>query len=156
MRAGPLVATSYVGGVDSIVVIDPGTGAMVGSAPAPVSPHALAVAFGVAYIAGETEPSAYDLESCGRGTCTELWSSPVASAPSFGGALAVANGVVYRGYDDGVVEAYRAAGCGSVTCAPVTQVTDGPEVANLAVSNGHLVVGSDDEITVFDPAAPRG
>ena len=75
-------------GEDTVTTIDPRSGQVVGSAPAPVGTHSLAVARGVAYVAGSTELAAYDIASCASGRCTRLWSSSPAATPSLSGALA--------------------------------------------------------------------
>jgi hypothetical protein len=52
-----------------------------------------------------------------------------------------------------VVEAFPRAGCGAATCSALTSVTTSGTVLQLAVAQGHLLVGSNVGVTVFAPAA---
>jgi hypothetical protein len=45
------------------------------------------------------------------------------------------------------------AGCGAATCSELTSVSTGTTVLQLAVAQGHLLVGSLDGVTVFAPSA---
>ena len=41
----------------------------------PMNPTALALADGIAYVAGGTQVVAYDVASCADGTCATVWSA---------------------------------------------------------------------------------
>lgn len=112
-----------------------------------------AVVNGVAYI-GSTDGRlwAYPAEGCGQSLCTRpLWRSTylaqINSSPT------VVNGVVYVGSqtsftsNDGRLNAFAAAGCGTPVCAPLWQGLAGNESilhSSPAVSNGVVYVGAFD------------
>jgi len=112
-----------------------------------------AVVGGVAYI-GSTDGRlwAYPAGGCGRSLCTlPLWQSvplgQIIDSPT------VAGGVVYIGSqtsnvnNDGRLNAFAAAGCGSPVCAPLWQGIAGPQSilqSSPAVANGVVYVGAFD------------
>jgi hypothetical protein len=161
---GPLLLTSpnAEGGMD-LLAVDKATGDAVGSAPLGVGGQALALAGGTVYVAGGTTLAAYDVASCSTGACARRWTASLGGTATWANALAVAGDVVYVGREDGVVEAFAAAGCGSPTCPAVTSVAVDGTVLQLAVSQGHLFVGADTpagsgvaggRVTAFAPASP--
>ena len=110
-----------------------------------------AIADGVVYRAVGSELRAYDLhgqQGC-AGTpvvCQKLW---VAEAGSGVGAPAVANGVVYTGAANGIVQAYDArgiTGCSATThvCGPLWSANVGAAVGNVVVSVGRVYVPTTD------------
>src|SRR5690348_11454915 len=112
-----------------------------------------AVAGGVVYI-GSTDGTlwAYPADGCGQSFCdTPLWQSTnlaqIMDSPT------VANGVVYVGSqtdqdnNDGLLNAFSAAGCGKTVCAPLWQGQTGDESileSSPAVADGVVYVGGFD------------
>jgi outer membrane protein assembly factor BamB len=124
-----------------------------------------AVVDGVVYI-GSTDGRlwAYPATGCGQFLCTTpLWSST--SLAQIIDSPTVANGIVYVGSqtsfsnNDGKLNAFSAAGCGSAVCAPLWQGVAGPQSilqSSPAVANGRVYIGSfDGKLYVF-PAAGCG
>lgn len=105
------------------------------------------------YVAGDTTLVAFDLASCAAGSCAMRWSATLGGQVTWANGLAVAGGVVYVGRTDGVVEAFAADGCGAATCPSLTSVNIDDTVVQLAVSQGHLFVGSIDTVTAFAPTS---
>jgi hypothetical protein len=152
---GPLVAISP-GEPEGLRLhaIDRATGTSLGSVPLGSNASSLALANGTVYVAGDTTLTAFDVASCAAGTCTSTWTATLGGPATWADGLAVAGGVVYVGREDGVVEAFAAGGCGgAATCPAVTSVSTEGTVLQLAVSQGHLFVGSDSTVTAFAPTA---
>lgn len=139
---GPLVATAPIELGNRLVAIDPASGSLAGDVMVPMNPTALALADGIAYVAGGTQVVAYDVASCADGTCATVWSASLGGQVTWSDGVAVAGGVVYVGREDGVVEAFATA-CSSTPCQrKLAEVTVPGTVISLAVANGHMVVGS--------------
>ena len=121
-----------------------------------------AVVDGVAYIGSiDGRLWAYPADGCGQSLCTTpLWSSTslaqVIDSPT------VSNGIVYVGSqtsptsNDGRLNAFSAAGCGSSVCAPLWQGLAGHASiteSSPAVANGTVFVGAfDGRVYAFDAA----
>ena len=85
----------------------------------------------------------FNAAGCGQTVCQPLWT--VNSLTGWGPSVAVANGVIYVGDDDGSLEAFSEAGCKQATCSPLwmspatTSPISGqtaPSVSSPAVANG--------------------
>ena len=118
-----------------------------------------AIAGGVVYVAangstwGDATFYAFRAAGCGTPTCSPLWT---AQAP--GSALSsptVANGVVYLGTGYvaqgrgeasprflGALAAFKAAGCGALTCAPLWKSADTTVESSAAIVNGAVYVAT--------------
>jgi PQQ-like domain len=153
--SGPLmaVAPTESWGEHVVLAIDPTTGTRLGAATIHFNPQSLALAKGIAYIAGDAAVAAFDVASCATGTCEQVWAASLGGPATHINGLAVAGDVLYIGRHDGVVEAYAAAGCGAPECEPVTEVSIEEPVVNLVVSTGRLLVGSYDSVTAFAPTS---
>ena len=152
--SGPLFAIGSGSGPGLLRLhaIDPATGSSLGSTLLGFGATSLALADGTVFAAGDATVAAYDVASCAAGSCTLQWSATLGGQATWANGLAVAGGVVYVGREDGVVEAFAAAGCGAATCPSLTSVGTGGTVLQLAVSQGRLFVGSIDTVTAFAPA----
>src|SRR5262245_15745409 len=152
-RSGPLFALAPISfGQMGLFTIDPATGTPLASTPLAFDAFSLAVADHMVFVAGTTGVAAYDAASCAAGSGVLLWSAATGGQVTWANGLAVAGGVVYVGREDGVVEAYAESGCGAPTCSPVTSVSTGGTVLQLAVAQGQLLVGTLDTVTAFAPA----
>jgi outer membrane protein assembly factor BamB len=115
---------------------------------------------GVVYIASsDGRLWAYPADGCGSSFCaTPLWSTT--SLAQIIDSPTVVNGVVYVGSqtsptsNDGKLNAFSAAGCGSSVCSPLWQGLAGTQSileSSPAVSHGFVYVGSfDHRLYVFD------
>lgn len=148
---GPLFALAPGGFQMGLHTIDATTGLAVGSTLLPYGATSLALADGTVFVAGDTTLEAYDMAACAAGACTLEWSATLGGQATFADGLAVAGGVVYVGRQDGVVEAFPAAGCGAATCPSLTSVSTDDTVMQLVVSQGRLYVGTIDTVTAFAP-----
>ena len=78
------------------------------------------------------------------------------NASSYGGP-AVAGGVAYAAGSDGILSAFRVAGCGAATCEPLWQGhTDAGIYDTPAVTGDAVLVGSSDHFLYAFPAAGCG
>jgi outer membrane protein assembly factor BamB len=119
----------------------------------PVFSSSPAVVGGVAYIASKDGTLwAYPAAGCGDSLCTKpLWKS--VSLAQIVDSPTVANGIVYVGSqtsadsNDGKLNAFSAAGCGSDVCAPLWQGDAGKDAileSSPTVANGLVYIGAFD------------
>lgn len=105
---------------------------------------------------------AYDIDGCGRPSCSPLWSSPVDPDQGSAWAPTVAGGVVYVARDDNTIRAFPADGCGRAVCEEIGRVALGHRIHTMAVAEGRLFVTSEDtpgrvqRLTVFEPQDEPG
>lgn len=124
-----------------------------------------AVVNGVAYIgSADGRLWAYPASGCGRSLCTTpLWTST--SLGQIIDSPTVVGGIVYVGSqtsftsNDGKLNAFPAAGCGSAVCAPAWQGLAGSQSileSSPAVANGTVFVGAFDGKLYAFPATGCG
>ncbi|HEY7070511.1 MAG TPA: hypothetical protein VH479_10370 [Acidimicrobiales bacterium] len=152
-EATPLFAIAPSGGQLRLHAISAAVGNSLASTLLPFNASSLAVDGSAVIVAGQSSLAVYDAGLCAAGACTPAWTASLGGQATFANGLAVAGGVIYVGRDDGVVEAFPRAGCGAATCSALTSVSTGATVLQLAVAQGHLLVGSLDGVTVFAPTA---
>jgi hypothetical protein len=152
-EATPLFAIAPSGGQLRLHAISAAVGNSLASTVLPFNASSLAVDGSAVIVDGQGTMAVYDAGLCAAGPCTPAWTASLGGQATFANGLAVAGGVIYVGRDDGVVEAFPRAGCGAATCAALTSVSTGATVLQLAVAQGHLLVGSLDGVTVFAPSA---
>jgi outer membrane protein assembly factor BamB len=139
LTAGEPVST---GGLITVYSVDPADGHVLWSVPQSAGVYydgGVAVSDGFVYTLAGSSPvqlRVYPVDGCSAPTCDPTWSAhipiDVAMAPPV-----VAGGVVYV-KTEFRLSAFRAAGCGSSTCQPITYLTTtgGP----TSVSDGKVFV----------------
>ena len=142
--AAPTVADGFVLVPDyqgTIHAFDLATGNLQWKGSVAASPHAIAVAHGVAYVtSGDEKLVAFSVAGCGQTVCSPLWTSAPSGVSLF--TPSVANGVVYVGaldfiYTQGDVLAYPAR-CAD-GCQPLaTLVLGGANETPVAVAGGRV------------------
>jgi len=142
--AAPTVAGRSVMVADyqgTVYAIDAATGIIEWQGTVTPSPHAIAVARGVAYVtSGGGELVAFAVAGCGQAVCSPLWTSAPSGFTLF--TPTIANGVVYVGaldfiYTQGDVLAYPTACIDG--CEPLaTLVLGGANETPVAVAGGRI------------------
>jgi outer membrane protein assembly factor BamB len=142
--AAPTIADGFVLVGDyqgKIYAFDAATGNLAWKGSVAASPHAIAVARGVAYVtSGNGELVAYAVAGCGQTVCSPLWTSAPSGVSLFNSTIA--NGVVYVGaldffYTQGDVLAYPTT-C-TDGCQPLaTLVLGGANETPVAVAGGRV------------------
>jgi outer membrane protein assembly factor BamB len=125
----------------TIYAFDEASGKVAWKGSVTASPHEIAAAHGVAYVAsGNGELVAYAVAGCGQNVCSPLWTSAPSGLSLF--TPTIANGVVYVGaldfiYTQGDVLAYPTA-C-TDGCQPLaTLVLGGANETPVAVAGGRV------------------
>lgn len=108
------------------------------------------------FIPLENDLGVFDATGCGQVTCVPLYRDFASGAQaSIISSPAVANGVVYVGRNTAEVLAWKAAGCGHLTCSTIWKGSTNDQIVDSspAVVNGKLYIGSTDK---FFPEAISG
>jgi outer membrane protein assembly factor BamB len=138
VAGGSVLVADYQG---TVYAIDAATGILKWKGTVTPTPHAVAVARGIAYVtSGSGELVAFALAGCGEAVCSPLWTSAPSGFSLF--TPTIANGVVYVGaldfiYTQGDVLAYPTTCIDG--CEPLaTLVLGGANETPVAVAGGRI------------------
>jgi outer membrane protein assembly factor BamB len=138
IAGGSVLVGDYQG---TVYAIDAATGIVKWKGPVTPTPHAIAVARGIAYVtSGGGELVAFAVAGCGEAVCSPLWTSAPSGLALF--TPTIANGVVYVGaldfiYTQGDVVAYPTTCIDG--CEPLaTLVLGGANETPVAVAGGRI------------------